>query len=36
VKKGTANKKKVKGTFVHKECPEERIVRIKQEKILNA
>ena len=32
---GTANKRKVRGTTIHKECPEERIKRIKKETHLN-
>lgn len=35
VKKGTANKKKIRGTFIHKECPEERVRRIREEKRLD-
>lgn len=27
VSKGTANKKKVKGVFIHKECPSKRLER---------
>ena len=27
INKGTANKRKIKGVFIHKECPNERLER---------
>ena len=36
IEKGTANKVKVRGTWVHKECPEKRIERMKKRKRLVA
>jgi hypothetical protein len=34
IEKGTANKIKIRGTWVHKECPEKRAKRIKEKKRL--
>ncbi len=32
VNKGTANKKKIRGTIIHKECPTDRLKRIRLKK----
>jgi len=34
VEKGTANKRKVRGIWVHKECPKKRIERMRKRKHL--
>lgn len=36
INKGTANKRKIRGTFVHKECPIDRLKRIKLKRERNA
>ena len=36
IEKGTANKVKICGIWVHKECPKKRIERIKKKKYLAA